>query len=127
MASRNKKPTPFVVSSPSQLDRACREAIKASRRESAPRRRATTEKFTLEQAFSPFYRSSDLTDQPGDTFDLERGLRSIAFLLHSLCEGGNRDLDGMTASGLSRALENYADYANVVGRCARQLRDRRTG
>lgn len=42
-------------------------------------------------------------------FDIERGIRAIAFLLGSATEDGNKSLEGQAAAGLGALLQCYAD------------------
>jgi hypothetical protein len=95
------------------------------RPESAPEEDA--ERFTLADAFSP-YREPAKTD--GDwseasedrriCFDLERGIRAIAFLLDGLTGHGNDPLDPTTALGLSSILAQQAGTVELLaGRRAR--------
>jgi hypothetical protein len=70
------------------------------------RRRLVTVPVHL--AFHPAYKPKELGDR--NKFDLERGLRSVAFLMDSLSEGGNRELNGVVAQGLANILLQYGDY-----------------
>jgi hypothetical protein len=48
-----------------------------------------------------------LLDFPADSFDLERGLRSVACLMEQLSDG---DAIRVPLSQISRALEKYAEF-----------------
>jgi hypothetical protein len=64
--------------------------------------------WTMEDAFD--------WDGGGDLksagLDLERGIRSVAFLLHYLSDAGNETIDGYVAQGLGRCLNFCAKQAS---------------
>ena len=60
-------------------------------------KRPRPEKFTLAEAFSPF---TIVGGEERHDADLERGLRSVAFLLHSLSDIGNEDVEWFCGSRL---------------------------
>lgn len=62
--------------------------------------------FTLRDAFG-FGSVGD--GGPDDTAGVERDVRSVAYLLHSLSEIGNRNLPGFAAHGLATVLDDVAD------------------
>jgi len=72
--------------------------------------------FTIARAFDTCVgHPKDDDNAPKQTFDIERGLRSVAYLLRELSDGGNRMVNGFVAEGLGLALE---DYANRIGAAA---------
>jgi hypothetical protein len=56
--------------------------------------------WTMEDAFE----WDGFDDLKSAGLDLERGIRSVAFLLQYLSEGGNEEIDGFVAQGLGRCL-----------------------
>ena len=71
------------------------------------------QKFTLAEAFSPF---TIIGGEDAIDSDLERGLRAVAFLLHSLSDIGNNDVEGFVAHGLGYVIEHYTDRLNARAR-----------
>lgn len=74
-------------------------------------RRAQPRKFTIAAAFSPF---TIVSGEEG--IDVERGLRAVAFLLHSLSGIGNADVNGFAANGLAFVVEHYADRVDATAK-----------
>ncbi len=64
--------------------------------------------WTMEDAFA----WSGFGDFESNGLDLERGIRSVAFLLDYLSEGGNEEIDGFVAQGLGRCLTFCAKKAS---------------
>lgn len=77
--------------------------------------RQTEEKFTIAEAFSwlcaPEGCNSSLHES---TFNAERGVRAVGYLLCSLSDGGNGPVDGMIANGLGLALEKFARRVSFI-------------
>lgn len=71
-----------------------------------------TEKFTLEEAFDYFHISEDDRDPSVSSRNLERVVRSVAFLLEWCSEHGNESVEGFTAHGLARILDRCANRLN---------------
>ncbi len=61
--------------------------------------------WTMEDAFS----WDGTRSMESDELDLERGVRSVAFLLQYLSEGGNEEIDGFVAQDLGRCLNFCAE------------------
>src|ERR1700683_1032877 len=79
-------------------------AVGRSKKQDVTRREPR--RYTLQDAFSP---GCEDTGMLKDNFDLERALRSVAFLMHSLSEIGNKPVDGFIVHGLATVLSDYAD------------------
>jgi len=97
----NKKAVPFVVGS----------LLKSSgpKKPARPKNRSTRPRFSLEEALSDLCLAASPDDDPlNANLELERGLRSVAFLLHSLSNGGNLLVPGYAALGLAHILDRYA-------------------
>jgi hypothetical protein len=75
------------------------------------------EKYTLAEAFDYFQGPSDREQH--DRLNVERGLRSVAFLLTWCSDIGNQPVDGNAANGLARILELCADRAAFSGKSSR--------
>ena len=68
-------------------------------------------RFTLEEAFD-YFEIPEGDRNPSDSpRNVERAIRSVAFLLEWLSQHGNEPVDGFTAHGL----------AEILGRCARRV------
>ena len=60
-------------------------------------------KITLQEAFN---QDSPFADEPTQDLDLaERGVRSVAFLAHWLCDQGMNELEGATVQSLAEILD----------------------
>jgi len=105
-----RKPTLFAVDLQENLALQQSKKPKSSGRGRAPKN-LRPQKFTVAEAFSVF---TTIKSEGGINSDIERGLRSIAFLLHSLSEIGNRDVEGFVAHGLADAIEHYADRVDAL-------------
>jgi hypothetical protein len=69
-------------------------------------------RFTIEDAFDPEFAvrvpaGSDSLRR--GYFDVERGIRAVAFLLDSAAGEGNAPIDGAAAMGLGALLSNFAN------------------
>jgi hypothetical protein len=73
--------------------------------------------YTIQDAFSL---GDEETGQLKGDFDVERALRSIAFLMQSLCYAGNRAVEGFIVLGMALTLNEYAD---LLGAQAGRNRD----
>jgi hypothetical protein len=76
--------------------------------EAEMKEKTETQMWTMEEAFA----WSGFGDVESNGLDLERGIRSVAFLLHYLSEGGNGEIDGFAAQGLGRCLTFCAKKAS---------------
>jgi hypothetical protein len=75
-------------------------------------RRPKMLRLTLRDSFAP-----ELCPRLNTDLNLERSLRSIALLLNTLTEDGNKPLDGSVAKSFGDALRTCADYVeHTAGR-----------
>ena len=75
-----------------------------ARKQSKPR----PKKFTVDEVFT--YGE----DTRAETII---GIRCVAFLLDSISDMGNRNIDGLVAEGLNYALQHYADRVEKLRLC----------
>lgn len=73
-----------------------------------PAKKHTWPLYTLDEAFYPGVAVKPENDPRNARLDLEKSIRSVAYLLHILSDCGNCRVDGFTAEGLASALDHCA-------------------
>jgi|SRR6185437_5868771 len=103
-----RKATPLLID-PQSIP-----AVNASKRQKRrrPPKAAEFQRYTIQEAFAPYLED---TGELSDNFDVERSLRSVALLMHSLSQIGNRPVDGFIVHGLAAVLDDYADQLGYRG------------